>query len=116
MVYSCLHFLSIAEAFAGRSLPMRSTVLAALGAAVDSYQKSNMDALRMSLALEDWQPVSPSNDSSVTCMKQQLTNSPYLLPAYGQSGNVTDFAAWLEAGNPFTQKAARSRAVGGEHS
>lgn len=124
----CLHFVSIAEAFTGCSLPLRATVLSSLAACVDSYQKANMEALRMSLALEDWQPLNarssaggisnPSSSSSSSSidtngLRQQLSNSPYLLPAHGQSGCVADFDVWMQAGNPFTAK-ARTRAVGGE--
>ncbi|WIA16239.1 hypothetical protein OEZ85_012950 [Tetradesmus obliquus] len=126
----CLHFVSIAEAFTGCSLPLRATVLSSLAACVDSYQKANMEALRMSLALEDWQPLNarssaggisnPSSSSSSSSsssidtngLRQQLSNSPYLLPAQGQSGCVADFDVWMQAGNLFTAK-ARTRAVGG---
>jgi hypothetical protein len=119
----CLQFVSVAEAFTGCSLPLRATVLSSLAACVDGYQKSNMEALRMSLALEDWQPLSTisnadssSNFSSsidISSLKQQLSSSPYLLPGHGQSGCVADFDAWVQAGNPFTTK-ARTRAVGGK--
>jgi hypothetical protein len=118
----CLQFVSIAEAFTGCSLPLRATVLSSLAACVDSYQKANMEALRMSLALEDWQPInapgssagaSSSSNIDIGSLKQQLSSSPYLLPTHGQSGCVADFDAWVQAGNPFTVK-ARTRAVGGE--
>jgi hypothetical protein len=78
----------------------------------------------MSLALEDWQPLnapgssagassSSSSNIDIGSLKQQLSSSPYLLPAHGQSGCVADFDLWVQAGNPFTVK-ARTRAVGGE--
>jgi hypothetical protein len=125
----CLQFVSIAEAFTGCSLPLRTTVLFSLAACVDSCQNANMEALRMSLALEDWQPLNApggsvganssnahsSSNIDVGSLKQQLSSSPYLLPAHGQAGCVADFDAWVQAGNPFTVQ-AHTRAVGGEPS
>eukprot|EP00879_Flechtneria_rotunda_P021620 GHRR01022787.1.p1 GENE.GHRR01022787.1~~GHRR01022787.1.p1 ORF type:complete len:702 (+),score=314.72 GHRR01022787.1:254-2107(+) len=129
VVEGCLQFISVGEAFAGQRLNLSEALLSVLDSKVNSYHKSNMDALKYALAMEGWQPISSSahvgNSSisvaagaggSTSSMKQLLTSSPYQLPTYGETGSIKEFSGWLRAGNPFTaqkQQRRQTRAVGG---
>lgn len=104
-----MQLVEVSEAFHTASLPLKESLWSAACSSIESYQKTNMDTLKLSLAFEDWQPV--SSDISVNSMKQSLSTLS-LQPA-DQSGVAKDFDTHVQAGNPFKVK-SHLRAVGGE--
>jgi hypothetical protein len=110
----------MAEAFAGSALPKRASLLAVLDACVNAYHISNMESLKLALAVENWEPngsISSSAASTnphcldIMCMRHYLQCSPYVLPSFADVPAVRDFGTWQQAGNPFR---GRARIVGGK--
>ncbi|KAF8057730.1 CPK24 [Scenedesmus sp. PABB004] len=119
VVEGALAFVAAGEAFAGGSTPLRGAVLGQLGSCVEPFARSTMDALKLSLALEDWQPLSGGGGgcavlaAGTACLRQALTASPFALPARGAHAS---FDEWLAAGGHLTcgpGAAAGARAPGG---
>lgn len=121
VVWGCLRFASLAEAFAAGKLPTRDAFLHILGAFFRSSHKSNMQALKQALAGEAWGAASArgstggsgtANSSSsssapdATCMQRSLASSAYLIPASGEDG----FGDMSQPGNPFRKQ---GRTAGG---
>lgn len=124
VVASCLRFCTVAEAFAGNRLATRDALMHILGAFVKGSHKSNMQALKHCLAVETWGAGSSQgstaegssssttcSDVDATCLQQGLSSNAYLVCSYGGDGFISDYAEWLESGNPFRKQ---GRAVGGK--
>jgi hypothetical protein len=122
VVWGCLRFAALAEAFAAGKLPTRDAFMHILGAFVRGSHKSNMQALKQALAAESWgaaaaraQPggtssMDTSSGPDASCMQHSLASSAYLIPAFGADGFVGDFGDGSPPGNPFRKQ---GRTAGG---
>lgn len=122
VVWGCLRFAALAEAFAAGKLPTRDAFMHILGAFVRGSHKSNMQALKQALAGESWgaaaaraQPggtssMDTSSGPDASCMQHSLASRAYLIPAFGADGFVGDFGDGSPPGNPFRKQ---GRTAGG---
>ena len=47
----CMQSVAVGEAYISGQLPLRQTLLSTVSSSIETYHKTNMDALKLSLAL-----------------------------------------------------------------